>query len=245
MEVSSDLKSAYSGQYSGAEAEWRMLGAKYKALNIIELARGLEAHKVCEVGCGEGSILQWLSSLNFAEQLYGIDISKSGIERTSEKKIKNIAELRVFDGYKIPYPDEFFDLVVCSHVIEHVEHPRILLREIQRISKKQIFEVPIDFSFYVDRKARHYLDYGHINIYTPALFRFLLLSENFSILKDVNYFYPADIARFMDKKKPLKRITQSFKQFILKSIPYLRGIKPSSYAVLTEKSAAPVRIMNH
>ncbi len=245
MEVSSDLKNAYSGQYSGAEAEWRMLGAKYKALNIVELAQGLDAQKVCEVGCGEGSILQWLSSFNFATQLYGIDISKSGIERTSEKKIKNIAELKIFDGYTIPYPDKFFDLVVCSHVIEHVEHPRILLREIQRISKKQVFEVPIDFSFYVDRKAKHYLNYGHINIYTPGLFRFLLLSENFSVLKEKNYFYPAEIAKFMNKKKPVKRLTQGLKQFILKSIPYLRGIKPSSYAVLTEQNSSPVQIMQH
>ena len=245
MEVSSELKSAYSGQYSGAEAEWRKLGAKYKALNIVELAKELNIQKVCEVGCGEGSILQWLSNFHFAEKLYGIDISKSGIERTSEKKIKNIAELRVFDGYTIPYPDKFFDIVVCSHVIEHVEHPRILLREIQRISKKQIFEVPIDFSFYVDRKAKHYLDYGHINIYTPGLFRFLLLSENFSVLKEKNYFYPSEIAKFMHKKKPLKRFTQSLKQFILKTIPYLQGIKPSSYAVLTEQNTTRVQIMQH
>ena len=245
MEVSSDLKSAYSGQYSGAEAEWRKLGAKYKALNIVELAKELQAQKVCEVGCGEGSILQWLSDFDFASQLYGIDISKSGIERTSEKKIKNIVELKIFDGYTIPYPDKFFDLAVCSHVIEHVEHPRILLREIQRISKKQVFEVPIDFSFYVDRKAKHYLNYGHINIFTPGLFRFLLLSENFNILREKNYFYPADIAKFMHRKNLVKRFTQGLKQLILKSIPYFRGIKPSSYAVLTEQSNSPVQIMQH
>jgi ubiquinone/menaquinone biosynthesis C-methylase UbiE len=245
MEVSSDLKNAYSSQYSGSEAEWRRLGAKYKALNIVALAKDLDAQKVCEVGCGEGSILQWLSDFNFASQFYGIDISQSGIERTSEKKIKNIVELKVFDGYTIPYSDKFFDLVVCSHVIEHVEHPRILLKEIQRISKKQVFEVPIDFSFYVDRKAKHYLNYGHINIYTPALFRYLLLSENFSILKEKNYFYPAEIAKFMHRNKFTKRLVQGLKQFILKSIPYLRGIKPSSYAVLTEQNNTPVQIMQH
>jgi ubiquinone/menaquinone biosynthesis C-methylase UbiE len=245
MEVSSELKNAYSGQYSGSEAEWRMLGAKYKALNIIELAEGIDPKKVCEVGCGEGSILQWLSDSDFAEKLYGIDISESGIDKTSDKKIKNVVELRVFDGYSIPYPDKFFDLVVCSHVIEHVEHPRILLREIKRISKKQIFEVPIDFSFYVNRKAAHYLAYGHINIFTPGLFNFLLLSENFSILKEKHYFYPDEISKYLYKNKIMKRFTQNLKQFILKNIGYLRGIKPSSYAVLTEQNINPVQIMQH
>jgi len=244
MEVSKDLKKSYAGQYTGSEAEWRMLGAKYKALNILELTKDIEPKKVCEVGCGEGSILKWLSDSDFAEQLYGIDISESGIEKTYEKRIKNVIELKVFDGYNIPYPDHFFDLVVCSHVLEHVEHPRLLLREIKRVSRYQVFEVPVDFSFYVDKKAAHFLNYGHINIYTPGLFRFLLLSESFSLLKEKHYFYPDEILYFMFKTKRFKFFTQKIKQFLLKSVGYLKGIKPSSYAVLTEQNNAQVKIMH-
>jgi ubiquinone/menaquinone biosynthesis C-methylase UbiE len=244
MEVSKELRESYSEQYNNESAEWRMLGAKYKAMNILQLAKDIQAHKVCEVGCGEGSILKWLSDYDFGEQLYGIDISESGIEKTFEKKIKNVVELRVFDGYKIPFPDKFFDLVVCSHVIEHVEHPRILLREIKRISKYQIFEVPIDFSFYVDRKATQYFSYGHINIYTPGLFRFLLLSENYSVLKEIHYFYPDEILNQVFKNNRIKFYIQKFKQFILRNSGYLRGIKPSSYAVLTEQSNKPIEIMH-
>jgi ubiquinone/menaquinone biosynthesis C-methylase UbiE len=243
MEVSSELKQSYSDQYTGSEAEWRMLGAKYKALNILQLTKDLQIKKVCEVGCGEGSILKCLSQYDFAEQLFGIDISESGIEKTREKKIKNLVELKVFDGYSIPYPDKFFDIAVCSHVLEHVEHPRILLREIMRISQRQVFEVPIDFSFYVDRKADHYFAYGHINIFTPGLFRFLLLSEHFSILKETHYFYPDEILKHVYKNKRSKFYIQKFKQFILKSFKYIRGIKPSSYAVLTEQNDKPIQLM--
>lgn len=244
MEVSKDLKKSYAGQYTGSEAEWRMLGAKYKALNILELTKDMDPKKVCEVGCGEGSILKWLSDFEFAEQLYGIDISESGIEKTFEKKIKNVIELKLYDGYSIPYPDHFFDIAVCSHVLEHVEHPRLLLREIKRISRYQVFEVPVDFSFYVDKKAAHFLAYGHINIYTPGLFRFLLLSENFSLLKEKHYFYPDDILNFMFKTKRFKFFAQKFKQFLLKSVGYFKGIKPSSFAVLTEQSNEQIKIMH-
>ncbi len=113
--------------------------------------------------------------------------------------------------------------------MEHVEHERVLLREIKRVSKYQIFEVPIDFSFYVDKKITHFLSYGHINIYTPGLFRFLLMSEKFKIKKD-------KCCLFEDEENKLKFYKLKIKQLILKLFPYLLGIKPNSYVVLTEST---------
>ena len=77
-----------------------------------------------------------------------------------------------------------FNMVYCSHVIEHVEHPRILLREIGRVSEFQVFEIPLDYSCDVNKKVQHFISYGHINIFTPALFKFLLLSEGFEIISE-------------------------------------------------------------
>jgi hypothetical protein len=93
--------------------------------------------------------------------------------------------------------------------------------------------VPIDFSFYVDRKANHFLSYGHINIYTPSTFRFLLKSENFMIIEDKCYLYEKEILDviFLNDKKGYRIL--KIKHFILKYVPYLLGIKPSSYVVLT------------
>ncbi len=142
----------------------------------------------------------------------------------------------LFDGYKIPYPDNHFDLVICSHVMEHVEHERILLREIKRVSKNQIFEVPIDFSFYVDKKIKHFLAYGHINIYTPGLFRFLLLSENFEIVKDKCYLFQDDVLKPLYENNKVGFYIIKLKMFFLKMFPYLLGIKPNAYVVLTSKT---------
>ena len=112
----------------------------------------------------------------------------------------------------------------------------MLLREIQRVSKYQIMEVPIDFSFYVDKRFSHFLSYGHINIYTPSLFRFLLKTESFDILKDKCYLYDNEILHFLFKGKKLAYFILKCKFMIMKLFPYLLGIKPSSYAVLTHKS---------
>jgi ubiquinone/menaquinone biosynthesis C-methylase UbiE len=242
MQISDNVKDSYDAQYDAGSVEWRNTGAHYKALNIAALAKHIQFKNVLEVGAGEGSILNWLSKWDFCTDLNAVEISESGIEQIRLKNIKHLRDVLLFDGYKIPYDDNHFDLVICSHVMEHVEHERVLLREIKRVSKYQIFEVPIDFSFYVDKKLNHFLAYGHINIYTPALFRFLLLSENFEVKKDICYLYPDEvlIPTFKNNRKGFY-ITK-IKQYILRMFPYLLGIKPNAYTVLTAKTSKEISI---
>jgi ubiquinone/menaquinone biosynthesis C-methylase UbiE len=234
MKVSSTLKESYSSQYEDSIVEWRNKSAKYKAQNAIDISKSIKFDSVLEVGCGEGSILYWLSKLGFSRNLHGIEISESGIELTKSKKIEHLKSVQLFDGYHIPFEDNRFDLVICSHVMEHVEHERVLLREIKRVSRYQIFEVPIDFSFYVDKKINHFLSYGHINIYTPALFRFLLKSEKFIPRKDKCCLFEEEMLQHLYKGNKFELYKVKCKQLILKMFPYLLGIKPSSYVILTE-----------
>lgn len=242
MQVSNTIQQAYSNQYDESIIAWRTNAAKYKAKNIVELAKAIPFDSVLEVGSGEGSILDWLSQWDFSKNLHAIEISQSGIDLIKAKNIKHLHDVLLFDGYRIPYDDNHFDLVICSHVLEHVEHERVLLREIKRVSRHQIFEVPIDFSMYVDKKIKHFLAYGHINIYTPSLFRYLLKSENFQILKDKCYLYDDEVLRHIHKGDRLGFLKQKAKNSLMKLFPYIAGIKPNSYAVLTSDSEQPVSI---
>src|SRR5690606_19044509 len=141
-----------------------------------------------DVGSGEGSVIELVSKNDKIHSITSLEISDSGIHKIKSKEIQKLNEIIRFDGYVIPL-DKKFNVATCSHVIEHVEHPRILLREIARVSEYQIFEIPIDFSFMVDKKVDYYLGYGHINIYTPSLFKFLLKSEGYEILFEDFIFY--------------------------------------------------------
>lgn len=191
-----NLASAYDEQYSDSMTEWRELGGKYKAENILHVCDGIRFSKVIECGAGEGSILKYLDAADTFSELYALEISDSGIEQIKGRNLQKLKEVKKFDGYKIPYADKEFDLAYCCHVIEHVEHPRLLLRELKRISEYQVFEIPLDYSVNVDQNIQHYLAYGHINVYTPSVFRFLLKSEGYEIVSERLTNANVEVTRF-------------------------------------------------
>ena len=104
-----------------------MIGAKAKTANITELANGIPLTRVLEIGSGEGSILALLSKSGFSNDLNCVEISESGLEMTKARRIEQLNQALLFDGYHIPFDDDQFDLAICSHVLEHVEHERVLL----------------------------------------------------------------------------------------------------------------------
>jgi ubiquinone/menaquinone biosynthesis C-methylase UbiE len=194
--VSPSLQAAYDEQYSEESAPWRELCGKYKAENIAVVCGERRFRRVLECGAGEGSILKFLDASEFCDDLYAIEISGSGLRAIERRRISRLREARKFDGYTIPYPDDHFDLVYCSHVIEHVEHPRVLLRELSRVAPYQVFEVPIDYSPSVDTHYRHFHSYGHINVFTPATFRYLLKSEGFDVIADRYTYNAPEVIRY-------------------------------------------------
>ncbi len=211
ISVEKDLQTKYDAAYTGHNVEWRALGARQKVEHIVELSETFSWNRVLEVGAGDGSILDLLDKHNFCKELYAVEISKSGIEQIEKRKLSALKEVKLFDGYKIPYEDKYFDLVVFSHVLEHVEFPRAILREIARVSKYQIIEVPRDYKPNVDKRIAHFLAYGHISVYTPTLLRYLLKSEKFEVLKDKMSFISNELLEFQLKQKNTYSISQRLK----------------------------------
>ena len=207
----------YDDFYDESIVEWRELGARYKSQNIFDVTGGKTFENVLDCGAGEGSVLKYLDSADFCQNLYAIEISSSGISKIEGLNLTKLREIKKFDGYSIPFPDKYFDLVYCTHVIEHVEHPRLLLREIKRVSKSQVFEVPLDHVINVDKYYKELHSFGHINVYTPSTFRYLLKSEGFTIKNDFKTKVNKEILRFdmYRNKKINKTILTELKLNIL------------------------------
>jgi SAM-dependent methyltransferase len=184
LSVGAGVRAAYDEQYTPEIQAWRELGGAYKARNIRLVCGDQSFARVLDVGAGEGAILMHLDGWAHKQRLYALEISQSGMDRIQARRLASLVEAKRFDGYRIPYPDGFFDLAILSHVLEHVEHPRALLRELKRVSHFQSIEVPCEYAPGADRRVQEFLSYGHIDLYTPTLLRFLLKSEGFVIVRD-------------------------------------------------------------
>jgi ubiquinone/menaquinone biosynthesis C-methylase UbiE len=245
--VSDNVKTAYDEFYEKHDEAWRMLGAKFKAQHIIDVCKGHTFKKVLEVGAGDGSILKLLADKNFAPEYHAVEISDSGVEHIRTRKIKDLKSVQLFDGYRLPFEDNSFDLIILSHVLEHVEHERILLREIKRVARYSVIEVPLDYRAGVDKRIKHFLAYGHINMYTPTSLRYLLNTEGFEIENDLTSMIEPEVTRFntyINQKKPKSvatelRITAEFA--IKNSMGKIFGKKmneslANAYTVLCKKA---------
>ena len=50
------------------------------------------------------------------------------------------------DGQHLPFADRSFDYVICSHVLEHVENPKLMISELERVASRGYIEVPSEIS---------------------------------------------------------------------------------------------------
>lgn len=46
------------------------------------------------------------------------------------------------DGQYLPFAEKAFDYVICSHVLEHVEDPKLLISELMRVAHRGYIETP-------------------------------------------------------------------------------------------------------
>ena len=251
--VTESVKNAYDDFYNKHDEAWRMLGAKYKAQHIIDVCKGHNFKKVLEVGAGDGSILKLLAEQDFAPEYHAVEISESGVERIKARNIANLKSVQIFDGYHLPFEDNSFDLIILSHVLEHVEHERMLLRELKRVAAYSVIEVPRDYKAGVDKRIKHFLAYGHINMYTPTSLRYLLRTEGFEIVTDLTSMIEPEVTKFntyVNQKKPKSLITDlkiSTEYAIKKGLVSLMGKKKAedmanAYTVLCKKADEQVKI---
>ena len=251
--VSDNVKHAYDEFYNKHDEAWRMLGAKFKAQHIIDVCRGHNFKRVLEVGAGDGSILKLLAEQNFAPEYHAVEISESGVEHIKARNITNLKSVSIFDGYHLPFDDNSFDLIILSHVLEHVEHERLLLRELKRVAAWSVIEVPRDYKADVDKKIKHFLAYGHINVYTPTSLRYLLRTEGFEVVADLTSMIEPEVTKFNtynNQKKPKSLISDlkiSAEYAVKKAIIGLGGKKKSeamanAYTVLCKKADEQVNI---
>jgi ubiquinone/menaquinone biosynthesis C-methylase UbiE len=110
-----------------------------KALSLCRMKKG----RFLEVGCGEGLFLSQLASQNSNLEIYGLDNDSQKLsraeQRLKENNLKNISLSRG-DGTRLPYADQYFDVVVCINVFFNMPSFEVVkntLTQMARVCKKE------------------------------------------------------------------------------------------------------------
>ena len=93
-------------------------------------ARSRAGLRVLDLGCGAGDSIDLFRRLAPGVRWSGVDIEGSA---EVGMRTRGDADFHTFDGERLPFGDAEFDLVWCKQVLEHVESPRALLKDIARV----------------------------------------------------------------------------------------------------------------
>lgn len=111
------------------------MALKRRAKKIIEELELKNKEKILEVGCGNGYYLNLLSKLGIKLYLTGIDNDPYALKDAKRYLNDEKVKLILADANEITFPSNYFDKVVISEVIEHVEDEQQVLSEIYRVLK--------------------------------------------------------------------------------------------------------------
>ena len=112
-----------------------VVAQRIEFLEAINLGKG---ERVLDVGTGPGFLAQAIAeTVGTSGSVCGVDISESllDVARSQNKDTTNI-EFAYGDASHLPYPDEDFDSVVCTQVLEYVPDVDAALSDIYRVLRK-------------------------------------------------------------------------------------------------------------
>jgi SAM-dependent methyltransferase len=94
-------------------------------IRFITAHRDLLTGKLLDVGCGQMPFRHLLPP--------GADYTGIDIPDAAEFGMQKHADVVEFDGTMIPFPDNHFDAILCTEVLEHAMQPEALIAEMHRV----------------------------------------------------------------------------------------------------------------
>jgi ubiquinone/menaquinone biosynthesis C-methylase UbiE len=104
---------------------------------LFELLDRSDPRSVLDAGCGEGFVTKYIERRDPSLEVTGIDIDEEAIAY-ARRVVDVDAMLHVGDLYELPFSDASFDTVVCSEVLEHLEHPHQAMDELTRVARSHV-----------------------------------------------------------------------------------------------------------
>jgi methionine biosynthesis protein MetW len=161
-------------------------------------------NRILDIGCGDGSFI-----IKFKKhcETFGVDISQNAINMAKEAGI-NAYQADV-SSERLPFQDEYLDIIYMGDVIEHLTNPDFAIKEVARVLKPDGFlvlstpnlaswlnrlllllgmqplfsEVSTAKTFGRGPKSYDFCPVGHLRIFTYKALKEFLTYYHFNIVK--------------------------------------------------------------
>lgn len=188
-------KNIYKSKYSD-QKNLGNLAASPRIRIMVSLINKLapEEKNILDIGCYDGTLLSLIKNRN--NNFYGIEASDWGARKSKEKGIE--VKQYFFDGEnRLPYENNFFDIISAGEIIEHIYNTDFFLEEIERILKtggKLLVSTPNiaslgrrlllfwGFNPIIEVSPNEPESSGHIRYFTFQSLQRLLEKHNFKIV---------------------------------------------------------------
>lgn len=171
------------------------IGRRYWDYRDEQILKFIKDEKtITDIGCGEGILMEKIIQRLPDVKVFGIDPSPENVSICK----KHGLEVYAGSVYELPLDNESVDCVLFIEVIEHLDHPELAIKEINRVLDRNgrlIMLFPHDSVFKLARiltfkfKEAFY-DAGHIRQWTPGNATSLLETKGFRIIsKEILPFY--------------------------------------------------------
>lgn len=192
-----DIQNAYnewSGTYDSDENLTRDLDRRV----TMELLGNLQFDSILEIGCGTGKNTVFLAQIGSV--VHAVDFSQGMIEKAKEKVQADNVHFALMDvNQPWDFASEFFDLITCNLVLEHVEDLNFVFRESARVLQPNGYFFVDElhpFRQYDGKKARFTRNEEQIqvNAFTHHISDFFNSATNhgLSLAKLNEYWHEAD-----------------------------------------------------
>lgn len=195
---------------------------------FFELAREFikDDSVVLDIGCGNAAFSNHFNRNDF----YLFDANETTIEGLKLQH-KNVC-LGLLPS--LPYPNDFFDIIHCSHVVEHLESTVFYntLVEMDRCLKRGgclIISAPLMWSGF-------YNDLSHVRPYNPRIYNnYLCGNQKKSRTRDListNYKQVDLVYRYLDTNEKFDSFNNKNNRIIIFFIKFLNEIKKKVFVPL-------------
>lgn len=194
--------------------------------------------KILEAGSGTGRFCIALAKDFQQSSIYGLDISRNSINLSKSgikyNNINNNLEFIQGDIFKMPFPDDFFDVTFNEGVIEHFVNYRDCIKEMIRVTKsnsKIIIAVPNWYCFphtFYKKITKDKFEYGYEKSFKQG--ELIDVAKELG-LKDVEVtgFYPAHGIKRLAKYSSIYHVIGNCIDFITTKLDHCTNNLISKY----------------